>query len=193
MVCKKIDISPSFIAFLCAYYYFDPMETFVPFLLSVALHELGHLTALALCRVKIHQIRLSALGAQIVTPSVSHLQELFIAASGPAVNLLLLIISVRKFPMLALINLCLLFYNLLPIYPLDGGRILRALLSLLLPYGAVHILESIIGAFCVTVLVCLCAYLTCVWRAGLWPILLAAMLILRIAETILPENRKKRV
>ena len=193
MVCRKIDISPSFIAFLCAYYYFDPMHTFAAFLLSATLHELGHLTALLVYRIPIQQIRLRAFGTQIITPCISNAQELFVASAGPAVNFLLLILGIRKAPMLALVNLILLIYNLLPIFPLDGGRILRAILSLLLPYAAVHIAEQIISTLCTCVLLCLCAYLTCVWHAGLWPILLAAMLFLRITSTIFPERRKKRV
>lgn len=193
MVCKKIDVSPSFVAFLFVYYYFDPMQTFLPFLFSVALHEMGHLLMLRFCKIDIQTIRLRAFGAQIVTEPLGYREEFAVAAAGPAFNFLLLILCSKKMPMVALVNLCLLAYNLLPIFPLDGGRMIRALLSMLLPERTVHILEQLIKISCLGILVCLCCYLTCVWHAGLWPIIVAAMLIMRVAETISPEKIKNRV
>lgn len=41
-------------------------------------------------------------------------------------NLALLLAFSRTLPRFALVNFCLLAYNLLPFYPLDGGRLLRA-------------------------------------------------------------------
>lgn len=190
---RKVDVSASFVAFLCAYYYFDPMGSFVPFVCAAALHELGHCCALLLCGVKIQKICLRAFGTQIETESMSYGRELLCAMAGPAVNFGLLLLFTQKMPLFALVNLCLLGYNLLPIFPLDGGRMLRALLSMLLPLPAVILLERLIGGICLAALVCGCCYLTCVWHAGLWPTLVAAVLILRVADTILPENRKIQV
>lgn len=190
MVCKKINVSVSFVAFLCAFYYFDPMQSFTPFLLSAAFHELGHLLALRLCGAEIKMIRLRAFGTQIVTLPIAYRKEYIVAAAGPLSNFLLLLFSAKKLPLLALVNFGLLFYNLLPIYPLDGGRMLRASLSMLFPEHIVHILEKTVGGLCLLTICCASCYLTCVWHAGLWPILVCAMLIMHLTETILPEKIK---
>ena len=169
------------------------MQSFAPFLLSATVHELGHLLALRLCGAEIKVIRLRAFGTQIVTAPIAYRKEIAVAAAGPLTNLILLILSADKAPLLALVNLGLFGYNLLPIYPLDGGRILRSILSMLFPEHIVHILEKTVGGLCVLTIGCMSWYLTCVWHAGLWPILAFGMLLMHVTETILPEKIKFRV
>ena len=133
---KKVEITAGFLLFLCAYYYFDPAESFFPFLLSLSLHELGHLTALWLCKTSVHRLRFTLSGTVIQTAPQNYRQEIVTAAAGPLMNFFLAAALLHKLPEIALLNLGLLLYNLLPIYPLDGGRILRATLHLLLEQKA---------------------------------------------------------
>lgn len=186
---RALEISPAFIAFLCAYYYFDPAKTFFPFLFSVSAHEAGHLLALAILRVRVHKLRLTFSGAVLVTEPLLYSKEIVAAAAGPAVNAVLLVILAKAAPLTAFVNLLLLSYNLLPFYPLDGGRILRAILHLLLSSGAADLSEKIVCGACYLFLLCGAIYLTCVLHAGLWPIITWSLLAIRIAGTILPENR----
>lgn len=193
-VCKvKIQIDSSFVAFVCAYYFFNPMKTFWPFLFSAALHEGGHLLAMFLCDVKVHTLRLRASGAVISADAMPYWKELLVAAAGPFVNLLLLLASTRNNALMAVVNLCLFVYNLLPIYPLDGGRILHALMYMLLPPNAAETMIKTVQILCVGAIVLLSCYMTCVWHAGLWPMIVAGMLLLRVGEMILPQKRKKSV
>lgn len=191
-ITQLLDIEPAFVVFLCAYYYFDPAQTFAPFLLSITLHEAGHLLALRLLGAKVHKLRLSVCGAVLITEPLPYAKEMIAAAAGPAVNILLLAAAMSREPMLALVNLCLCAYNLLPFYPLDGGRILRAVLRLLLSERAADVIERVIAGACLLVLIALACYLTCVWHAGLWPIIVCALLLLRVAGTILPEKKRIR-
>ena len=109
----SLDVSPAFAVFLCAYYYFDPAHTFAPFLTSVTLHEAGHLLLLWLLRVRVRSVRLTLSGAVIETEPLPYWKEILVAAAGPAINGALLILAMHQAPMLALVSLCQLLYNLL--------------------------------------------------------------------------------
>ncbi len=88
-------------------------------LLFSSLHELGHLLALIICNGKPEKITFSYYGFALkYGDTLPRGREVIVALSGPAVNLILYLILKDDF------NLILLFINLLPIYPLDGGRVL---------------------------------------------------------------------
>lgn len=178
---RRVETTPAFWLFLCAYYYFDPAGTFAAFLFSVSLHEAGHLLALKLCKVPIHKLRLSATGAELQTPPLSYRQTLIVAAAGPTVNFLLLLFLLHRAPEAALLNFGLLFYNLLPFYPLDGGQLLWALLHLILNDHAACMTQWMICLVCGVGLLVGSCLLTCVWHAGLWPVLLCAILLTRVS------------
>lgn len=187
-ILRRIEISPAFVALLCAWFYFDPAGTFLPFLCAATCHEAGHLLLLRLFHVRIHSLCLGLSGAVLRTEPLRYSRELLVAAAGPAVNFCLLLLCARSAPRFALVNFSLLCYNLLPFYPLDGGRVLRALLHLLLTDRAASIVERLICGICMAGLLALSCYLTCVWHAGLWPVLVCALLLLRISGTVLPEH-----
>ncbi|GAA6756517.1 peptidase M50 [Thermus sp. 2.9] len=115
--------------------------------LSVLLHELGHALTARRFGVATRRITLWLLGgvAQMERLPKEPAKELAIALAGPAVSLVLaLLFHLVKAPSgalgflthhLALVNLMLALFNLLPALPLDGGRVYRALLSLRKPYA----------------------------------------------------------
>lgn len=112
-------------------------------MLSLAAHEYAHWLAALMLRVSMPSIRLTPFGgmAQIENPySISPARICAVAAAGPAANLLLIILAAALchwFPSIAFtaievmqINLLMMLFNLMPALPLDGGRILYALLSI---------------------------------------------------------------
>jgi Zn-dependent protease len=106
---------------------------------SVLLHELGHAVVARRRGVPIEGIDLHFFGgvAKLAAPPRSPDDEIAIAIAGPLVSLalgvLLLAASfVVPLPLLAWLgtaNLVLFAFNLLPALPLDGGRVLRAVLA----------------------------------------------------------------
>ena len=192
-VLSRVKISPGFLLFLCAYYYFDPGGTFRYFVFATICHELGHLLTLKTLGVPIYRISLQAGGACLLTAHMSYRDELLSAAAGPVMNLISALLFLHRVPVFALVNLTLFLFNLLPFYPLDGGRILRCLLQLLLRGGRAAILtERIICLSCIVFLWSLGGYITCILHEGLWPVLLCAVLTVRISNAIFPEYRNFR-
>jgi len=109
---------------------------------SVLLHELGHSIVALQYKVPVPSITLFLFGgvAQIAAEPPSAKAEFLIASAGPLVSLALAIFFYSVQPLaagveplfglakyLAYINLALALFNLLPGYPLDGGRVFRAI------------------------------------------------------------------
>lgn len=96
-----------------------------PMLLAAAVHELGHLLALWAFGVPVVYIEVGAGGARIGTGSMEARQELVCALAGPAAGALL-VLCWRWLPRTALLALGHTAFNLLPVYPMDGGRAVQA-------------------------------------------------------------------
>ena len=96
-------------------------------------HEAGHLAAYTLFTRRLPPVRLRAGGIALRgTEALSRREELLVLAAAPAVNLCaaaLCLLAARAHASYALyffsaVQLCVGAYNLLPMGPLDGGRIL---------------------------------------------------------------------
>ncbi|HEY9166630.1 MAG TPA: site-2 protease family protein [Candidatus Kryptonia bacterium] len=109
---------------------------------SVLLHELGHSVVALRYRMPVRSITLFLFGgvAQIGTEPPGAFAEFFIAIAGPIVSLALALLFFVVKPIvsgveplfglaryLAYVNLALVLFNLIPGYPLDGGRVFRAI------------------------------------------------------------------
>ncbi len=113
---------------------FDPL-----FVLGFALlHELGHWAVIHYYGAEIEGFSGQGQGFCLSINGLSYRQELLVALGGPAVSLALAVffgglawVSQREFLWFCcLSNGALGLMNLLPIFPLDGGRILSAFLGL---------------------------------------------------------------
>ena len=115
---------------------------------------------------------------------------LLCALAGPAGSLLLAL-TAGHFPELALCALAQGVYNLLPFYPMDGGRILRSILTMLGP-GVGERLEQYLQAGVAAGLLGLGFYGFFVLRLGLWVLAAALFPVLRAMVVKIPckEGRK---
>ncbi|VGO21253.1 site-2 protease family protein [Pontiella sulfatireligans] len=101
---------------------------------SVALHELGHSVVARAKGGYIHEIVLYPFGgaAKISNLPKRPVDEMLVALAGPAVSLLLALIfrqwEITQF--LGYLNTMLFLFNMLPVFPMDGGRVLRAALTI---------------------------------------------------------------
>ncbi|HEY0255582.1 MAG TPA: M50 family metallopeptidase [Kofleriaceae bacterium] len=111
---------------------------------SVLLHELGHALVARKLNVRVSGIELGFFGgaAKMVELPRTANHELAIAAAGPAVSLILAglglglgaVTHVHLLSWIGITNLILAVFNLIPALPMDGGRMLRALLTRKMDY-----------------------------------------------------------
>ncbi len=117
-------------------------------LLACALHEGGHACAIRLLGGRVAKLELTAWGASMIPfrhRLFSYHEELLIALAGPATSLSLAFLTslwTRQWggegaSLLAGLHFMIGIFNLLPAYPMDGGRILESILTPLLgPAGS---------------------------------------------------------
>lgn len=111
-----------------------PLNWVAAAVVAAVFHELCHCLAIWLMGGKIYQIRIGGGGTAIDMGALTTGNELLAALAGPFGSFLLLLFA-HSFPRLALCGMVQGMFNLFPVYPMDGGRILSCGLDLVLPPG----------------------------------------------------------
>jgi Zn-dependent protease/CBS domain-containing protein len=133
----------------------------------VLLHEFGHALAARAFGIPTPDITLLPIGgvARLQRMPDKPWQELIVAVAGPLVNVVIALMllpflgrpaglenieqvehpGVAMLPKLVSVNIMLVLFNLIPAFPMDGGRVLRSLLAMALPYGQATQIAAWIG------------------------------------------------
>lgn len=153
-------------------------------LLSILLHECAHALMALLLGQRSIMIELTPMGAVMRLREADNLprfrQALMIIA-GPALTFVLCCLSIHLVQagiiafefsrVLFASNLSLLMINLIPAYPLDGGRLLALFMGTLLPQRAVQRVMRYVGIAVGMLLIGLNLY--CCWKIAGWNLSLA--------------------
>ena len=97
---------------------------------AAGVHELCHVAALRILRYPVNQIRFCMSGARIITGPLSPFHELVCSLAGPLGGMMLIPL-LQVWPMVCLFVVLQSLYNLIPLYPMDGGRAMRSIFTLL--------------------------------------------------------------
>lgn len=143
----RIDLK--IFAFLILFYFTRQIEIYATILIFCIIHELGHLLAGLILKMKPKKIEIMPLGIsisfylqtkdynkKILKANVLELKKILVAIAGPITNIILIILYTYFNPhfitkeIAIYSNILILIFNLIPIYPLDGGRILKGIIHI---------------------------------------------------------------
>ena len=176
MVCK-ISISPYAYVIWVMVLLLLPASWWLGVLMASAVHELFHVAAIRLTGGQVTRMYIGPLGAKLETLPMSRHREALCAAAGPLGSLIFAAV-LPIYPEAALCAAAQGLYNLLPFYPLDGGRILKCILTDA-AYSAVWcsslILLSGLSLWC-----------ACCLHLGVLPVIVMSVTVLRAFERKIP-------
>ena len=145
----KIDLK--IFIFFVLFYLTKQIELYSTIMILCIIHELGHVLMGIILGFKIEKIEIMPFGLSVAFKvnvddynkkmkkgNILQLKRIAIAVAGPLTNLIMLLIvlhtdinlKIVSNEVLAYANILIMLFNLLPIYPLDGGRILKELIHI---------------------------------------------------------------
>jgi stage IV sporulation protein FB len=135
----RVKIQYSLLIFLILSLFLGQIAYALLFLLIIMAHEAGHMGALLLFRGKIEQLNITIVGGiiDINDCGLNTGQNLIVSVSGIAMNGLILFIvpklnlDAEMASVIIAYNKLMIAFNLLPIYPLDGSRIIEVFLCMI--------------------------------------------------------------
>ena len=154
-----IRINPLLLVLTAAWIITGYWTTAAVIYVLLILHELGHAMAAAAFGVRIYELELLPFGACVRMENVFEghpLKESIIAAAGPVTSLMCAVSAcalsgyfpgfiTEQLKLAERFGLITAVFNLLPVLPLDGGRILRALISRKCDFGRATRIVSAMG------------------------------------------------
>lgn len=165
----------------------DRSGSVLPILCAMVVHELAHVVMMLACGGQVRRLTLRFADLQIAASGLGYRQELLAALAGPLVNLICGAAFCMQRPSFAAYSLMLGIYNLLPVWPLDGGRLLRTLLRM--RWGAAGVNASqTLGLLFGLGLLGGAVFAARRWDAGVWPAVTAGALLVRLLRSRYAEK-----
>ncbi len=144
---KKIKLSPFFLLVILLSLVSGLFKDVITLFMIIIIHELGHILSSIMLNWKIRKIDITICGGFITYDDVidkPFKEEIIIAVSGFLFQFILYVFSfllyklnildIKFFSLINRYNLSIFLFNILPIYPLDGAKILLVIYNFFMPY-----------------------------------------------------------
>ena len=170
----KIKLNLNIFLFLILFIITNQIEIYTLVMIFALIHELAHLICGVLLGFETDTLRIMPLGfsiefkikvqdynKKIMNSNILSVKKILVAAAGPFSNLFIIIVGMFFNININFIyaNFLILIFNLLPIYPLDGGRILKNSLKILYGNRKANKYDNIIMNISVILLTIFCSIL----------------------------------
>lgn len=136
-----IKINLQIFLFIIIFILTNQIEIYACIMLFAFIHELGHMIAGILLKLKPKSLSLMPFGISITFETYGYkklieIKKILIAIAGPLTNLTICVITAflhldeQVKELIIYSNILIAIFNLIPLYPLDGGRILKGIIRL---------------------------------------------------------------
>lgn len=135
--------------FLIIFYFTKQIQIYTYIMIFAFIHEIGHLITGLLMGMKPEKLEIMPFGISVsfkIKPqeynkkikkgNYLEIKKIIVAIAGPLTNFVIIAIAskikmgITQYLMITYTNFLIMIFNLLPIYPLDGGRILKSILHI---------------------------------------------------------------
>ncbi len=171
------SVQPAFYIFIALSFFSLPMQWVIGWLVAAGMHEFFHILMMWILKVPIQSIRLCVSGAVIATGTVMPLKEYLCAMAGPVGGLLALLL-IKVMPQIALCAAIQSLYNLLPVYPLDGGRAVKCMATHFSGDEKAERISKVLTIIVIIILAGIGIFVSCRYQLGLLPFLFPVLPLL---------------
>ena len=137
----RLRIDLKIFIFLTLFYFTNQIRIYLIIMLFCVIHEIGHIITGSLLKMKTEKIEIMPFGLSAsfymnFNDKNFKIKEIIVSLAGPITSLALTIlcsnINLRYITIEEAVysNILILLFNLIPIYPLDGGRIIKGILHI---------------------------------------------------------------
>lgn len=145
-----INVNLKIFLFAILFYLTKQIEIYALLMFFAFIHEMGHLICGLLLGLKPKALKIMPLGIciefsviykdynrKVVNGNVLAIKKMILALAGPITNILIIVLCIFMKNHISMVkeiiyaNLLIAVFNLIPIYPLDGGRFLKGLIHII--------------------------------------------------------------
>ena len=132
----RIKINLQIFIFAIIFYFTKQIRIYTILMIFAFIHELGHLVTGVILGLQVKSVNIMPFGVSINFEDYSNkyiIKKIIIAVAGPIINLAIVILAIYNEwgEDIIYANMLIGMFNLIPLYPLDGGRIMKYVVNII--------------------------------------------------------------